>query len=132
MAERNWKAADICRQIPGMHNSFMSRILRSQQEFISKKDLISIADCFAKDAQGHATTLDSAKIVMAHCMDERVGPGAEFVKITLEQHGKHIDVDSALPPDGEKACRFIRATCHGDSKFEAMIIAMARAFGMKH
>jgi hypothetical protein len=132
MAERDWNAAEVCRRIPGMQNSFLSRILRSQQEFISKADLVKITNCFAVNAEGHKTPLDSAKIVRAHCMDECIGAGSEYVKVSIDQRGKPVDIEGTLSLVGEKALRFIRAACQGDEKFEALIVATARAYGMKH
>ncbi len=126
MGNRNMSAADIHRMKPSLLNSFLSRIIRGDQAFIDSDDLNRLADCFIKDAEGNPTPMDAAAIIAAHCMDERVGPGAELVRITVVGQPS-----TPLSPKGEKALNFIRGTVKTDARTESLILNLAHLLGMK-
>src|SRR5258706_745279 len=75
---RQLTQAELARH-SGLSRSYVSRLLSGENADLSDTNLVLILKVFSADQR------TQAELVAARCMDARVGPGAEFVRISVER-----------------------------------------------
>lgn len=126
MDQRGMRAVDINRMKPALLNSFLSRIVRGDQKYLSQESLSDLADCFSTH-EGLATPEDAASLIAAHLRDGCVGPGADLVKIKVARNGKH-----KAPSRIDQTLDYIRQRVVTDAKMQALVDSLAELMGMPH
>ena len=115
-----------------LYDAQVSRILKGKQTFINPKELEKYLNFFAKDARGNPTPMNQAALVAAHCMDMRIGPGSEFVKISIEMPvSGGVPPRVELSPEAESAMGYIRKAISSQKDMEQFLFTLAKMMGMK-
>ena len=127
LAERaGLNQADVVRAA-GLTRSHVSRVFTAEQRVVSDEDFTALLGVFK-------LPIERAELVMARCMDARIGPGAELVEISIKMEGVGTMKERPtveLSAETEKAFAWLRSQCPLNPELEKHLVGYARITGMK-
>jgi transcriptional regulator with XRE-family HTH domain len=125
---RQINQAELAR-LAGLSRSYVSRLVTGDNADLSDANLAAILKVFSADQR------TQAELVAARCMDARVGPGSELVRI--EVRGEKSEVrepdlpDVRLGAETERAFAWLRSQCPVNADLEKHLVGYAKLTGMK-
>ena len=132
MEGRRLSQAELARHA-GLSKSYVSRLFSGDEAALTDDNMTALLKVFS--ANQHT----QAELVAARCMDARVGPGAEAVRISVERSepdGPSVERETALPQvqlgeETERAFAWLRSQCPVNGELEKHLVAYAKLMGMK-
>jgi transcriptional regulator with XRE-family HTH domain len=121
--------SDIARQ-SGLSRSYISRLFGGESHELSDQNFTAILKIFAADSQAQA------ELVVARCMDARVGPGSELVEISVKGRQPKAERQQEFPHvemshETERAFAWLRSQCPVNPDLEKHLVGYAKLTGMR-
>lgn len=117
----------------GVSRSFISRLCSGEARDLSDENFVAILNVFTGDVAAQA------ELVAARCMDVRIGPGSQLVKVevTVAKPGgegavavrKDAEVDVSLSHETEETFRWLRRQCPLNPALERHLLGYAKLMG---
>lgn len=125
--QSNLTQADIGR-LSGLTRSHLSRIFAAEQKAVTDQDFVALLRAFGKQTQ--------AELVVARCMDARVGPGSELVDIQIKGGAASDNREVEMPEihlsrETERAFAWLRGQCPVNPDLEQHLVGYAHLMGMQ-
>jgi transcriptional regulator with XRE-family HTH domain len=115
----------------GVSRSFISRLCSGEVRDLSDENFVAILNVFSGD------TAAQAELVAARCMDVRVGPGSQLVKIEFAapKRGESAsaepkEAEVQLSHETEEMFRWLRRQCPLSPAMEKHLLGFAKMMGM--
>jgi transcriptional regulator with XRE-family HTH domain len=114
----------------GVSRSFISRLCSGEARDLSDENFVAILNVFAGDSAAQA------ELVAARCMDVRIGPGSQLVKVeaTVPKRGDAKNADAefevSLSHETEETFRWLRRQCPLNPSLERHLLGYAKLMGM--
>jgi len=128
--------ADLSRKT-GLSRAHISRVCNGEAKDLSDEHFGSVLKVFAGNPRSQA------ELIVARCMDARVGPGSEFVEISIKKPADTPNSELRTPRspelpehihlsrETEKAFAWLRSQCPINPDLEKHLVGYARMLGMK-
>ena len=115
---------DIARHL-GSSEAHASRLVSGRQKFVSDEDFIKILEKVA------TTQRDRAALVAARCLDHKIGPGSEMVRISIgnKKSKGEREFQLELDQETEEAFDYLRSIIPQNPKVKEMVIGWAGLLG---
>jgi transcriptional regulator with XRE-family HTH domain len=125
------KQADVVHET-GLTRSHVSRIFSGDQKTVTDGDFVALVRVFSRDPR------TQAELVVARCMDARIGPAADMVGIAIKSSARSASEkkkaefpEVELSHETERAFAWLRSQCPLNPDLEKHLIGYAKLTGMK-
>jgi transcriptional regulator with XRE-family HTH domain len=126
-----------------LSRSHVSRLFAGEPNHLADHHFVALLKCFGRDPR------HQSELVAARCLDVRVGPGADRVRVTIDPdpaastaaeatphsalHDPHSNAFPSvpLPAETERAIAWLRGQCPVNPDLEQHLISYARLTGMR-
>jgi DNA-binding Xre family transcriptional regulator len=120
--EHKTNGADLARKT-GLNAAQISRWKNAAQKSIKPDCLLKLAQGFSKSPETHS------RLLYAHLLDERTGPGAKFISIELSNQALHeepVPYQIKLAPSIQKDLDIITSRISNDRRVRDLVAAVAQ------